>query len=42
LGWADDATGKRRNLSLQEEQAFWVWAMAEVLRATGRSDRRTP
>jgi integrase len=33
--WADDATGKRRNLSLQEEQAFWVWAMVEVLRATG-------
>ncbi len=33
--WADDATGKRRNLSLQEEQAFWVWAIVEVLRATG-------
>lgn len=33
--WADDATGRRRNLSLQEEQAFWVWAIVEVLRATG-------
>jgi len=33
--WADDATGKRHNLSLQEEQAFWVWAIVEVLRATG-------
>ena len=40
--WADDATGKRRNLSLQEEQAFWVWAMVEVLRATGMFSRGQP
>lgn len=33
--WADDATGKRHNLSLEEERAFWVWAIVEVLRATG-------
>ena len=33
--WAEDATGKRRNLSLDEEHAFWVWATVEVLRATG-------
>ena len=33
--WAEDATGKRRNLSAEEEQAFWVWAIVEVLRSTG-------
>jgi hypothetical protein len=33
--WAEDATGKRRNLSLEEELAFWVWAIVEVLRGTG-------
>jgi integrase len=33
--WAEDATGQRRNLSLEEELAFWVWAIVEVLRATG-------
>jgi hypothetical protein len=33
--WADDATGKRRNLSLEQERAFWVWAIVEVLHATG-------
>ncbi|MFF3160228.1 tyrosine-type recombinase/integrase, partial [Streptomyces sp. NPDC057910] len=34
--WADDpATGKRRDLSLEEENAFWTWATVEVLRATG-------
>jgi Phage integrase family len=29
------ATGKKRNLSHEEEAAFWSWATVEVLRATG-------
>jgi hypothetical protein len=34
--WADDAgTGKRRNLSYEEEEAFWAFAAIEVLRLTG-------
>jgi hypothetical protein len=34
--WAEDpATGKRRNLTLEEHQAFWAWATVEVLRMTG-------
>ena len=34
--WAEDlATGKRRNLSAEEDRAFWGWAAIEVLRATG-------
>jgi hypothetical protein len=34
--WADDlATGQRRNLTLEEDRAFWAWAAIEVLRATG-------
>jgi integrase len=34
--WAEDlATGKRRNLSAEEDRAFWAWAAIEVLRATG-------
>jgi integrase len=34
--WADDpATGKRRNLTAEEDRAFWAWATVEVLRATG-------
>ncbi|GGU65920.1 tyrosine-type recombinase/integrase [Streptomyces lavendofoliae] len=34
--WADDPnTGKRRDLGLEEERAFWTWAVVEVLRATG-------
>jgi len=34
--WAEDpVTGKRRNLSREEDQAFWTWAIIEVLRATG-------
>jgi integrase len=34
--WADDpATAKRRNLSREEDHAFWAWAIVEVLRATG-------
>ncbi|WP_331761009.1 site-specific integrase (plasmid) [Nocardia sp. NBC_01377] len=36
LVWADDvATGKRRNLSYEEEEAFWAFATIEVLRLTG-------
>jgi hypothetical protein len=31
----DPVTGKRRNLALEEERAFWAWAIVEVLRATG-------
>jgi integrase len=34
--WADDiATGKRHNLTAEEDRAFWAWATIEVLRATG-------
>lgn len=34
--WAEDpATGKRRDLALEEDHAFWAWAIVEVLRATG-------
>jgi hypothetical protein len=34
--WADDPdTGKRRDLSHEEHQAFWTWAAVEVLRHTG-------
>src|SRR5262249_6831088 len=34
--WAEDlATGKRRNLSAEEDRAFWAWAAIEVLRANG-------
>ena len=34
--WASDpATGKRRNLTAEEDRAFWAWATVEVLRATG-------
>ncbi|HET9566410.1 MAG TPA: site-specific integrase [Mycobacterium sp.] len=34
--WADDVTtGKRRNLSYDEEEAFWAFATIEVLRLTG-------
>jgi len=34
--WADDpVTGKRRDLTLEEDHAFWAWAIIEVLRATG-------
>ncbi|MQA12566.1 MAG: tyrosine-type recombinase/integrase [Pseudonocardiaceae bacterium] len=33
---ADDPdTGKRRDLSREEDHAFWSWAIVEVLRATG-------
>ena len=34
--WADDpAAGRRRDLTLEEDHAFWSWAIVEVLRATG-------
>jgi len=34
--WAEDtATGKRRNLSYEEEETFWAFATTEVLRLTG-------
>jgi hypothetical protein len=34
--WADDpATGKRRDLAVEENLAFWAWAAVEVLRLTG-------
>ena len=29
------ATGKRRNLTHEDEAAFWSWATVEILRATG-------
>jgi integrase len=31
----DPVTGKRRNLTEEEEHAFWAWAVIEVLRHTG-------
>jgi integrase len=31
----DLVTGKRRNLTAEEDRAFWAWAAIEVLRATG-------
>jgi hypothetical protein len=38
--WAEDlATGQRRNLSAEEDRAFWAWAAIEVLRATGMFSR---
>ncbi|MGH3738947.1 MAG: tyrosine-type recombinase/integrase [Micromonosporaceae bacterium] len=34
--WADDpVTGKRRDLTRDEDHAFWTWAVIEVLRSTG-------
>lgn len=34
--WAGDpATGKRRNLTAEEDRAFWAWATIEILRSTG-------
>ena len=31
----DPGTGKRRDLSLEEDHAFWAWAAVQVLRLTG-------
>jgi hypothetical protein len=31
----DPATGRRRDLTLEEHRAFWTWAAIEVLRHTG-------
>lgn len=34
--WAEDPdTGRRRDLTREEDNAFWAWAAVEVLRATG-------
>ena len=34
--WVDDlASGKRRDLTGEEDRAFWAWATVEILRATG-------
>lgn len=34
--WVDDpVTGRRRDVRLEEDLAFWAWAVVEVLRATG-------
>jgi hypothetical protein len=34
--WAHDpSTGKRRDLGLEEDHAFWAWGTVEVLRTTG-------
>ncbi|WP_309112532.1 site-specific integrase [Saccharothrix sp.] len=36
LVWAEDViTGRRRNLSYEDEEAFWAFATIEVLRLTG-------
>ena len=32
---ADPENRKRRDLTFEEEQAFWTWAIVEVLRSTG-------
>ena len=31
----DPATGERRNLTAEEDRAFWAWATIEILRSTG-------
>ncbi len=33
--WAEDDTRTRRDLTREEDNAFWAWASAEVLRHTG-------
>jgi integrase len=33
--WARDSSGKRHDLTREEDHAFWAWAIIEVLRATG-------
>jgi len=38
--WADDpVTGKRRDLTWEEDHAFWTWAIIEVLRSPGEGIR---
>ena len=32
---ADPASGRQQNLNLEEDHAFWAWAIVEVLRHTG-------
>jgi integrase len=32
---SEDGVGPRRNLTLEEQSAFWTWAVVEVLRHTG-------
>jgi hypothetical protein len=33
--WARNSSGKRHDLTWEEDHAFWTWAVIEVLRATG-------
>ena len=33
--WALDSDGRQRDLTWEEDHAFWTWAVIEVLRATG-------
>jgi integrase len=33
--WADPAAGRRRDLELEDDHAFWAWAAVEVFRLTG-------
>jgi hypothetical protein len=41
--WAEDPQpGKRRDLTVEEDRAFWAWAAVEVLRMTGIFSRGHP
>ena len=41
--WADNpASGKRQDLGLEDDYAFWAWAAVEVLRLTGIFSRGHP
>jgi integrase len=33
--WVNDPAGMQRNLAVEEEHAFWAWAIVEVLRHSG-------
>jgi integrase len=33
--WVNDPAGTQRNLAVEEEHAFWAWAIVEVLRHSG-------
>ena len=35
MTWAEDASGKRRDLGKEEQYAFWAFTAVEILRATG-------